>query len=219
MKSRAKSGVASTSAEVAPLTLLPLSAIGALFLALADALAEGGEPIALTGSAALRGRAAAAPADLPESLLPCSVFESVLTAVGAHAACSALLSLFGKLNWHHSGLESGQIRAEISLQMLTCELVGPDGLVFDDSCRVGLFAQGPNLAYPERTHSAEELFVMLAGSGVWSQSGNAGALRGPGSRVHHASFESHSSTTSGEPLIAIWVWAGDIDFGTYKLHG
>ncbi|MEZ5811157.1 MAG: dimethylsulfonioproprionate lyase family protein [Rhizobiaceae bacterium] len=196
-----------------------LSAFGALFLALADTLDEGTEPIAKTGANALRKGAAEAPFDLPPSPLPMAPFAGVLALTGTHAACGALIPVFDRLNWHHSGLESGQIRADISRQMLTGELVGPDGLVFDDSCRVGLFAQGPNLAYPQRTHAAEELFVMLAGTGLWSQSGHVGVPRGPGARMHHASLEPHSSTTGAEPLVAIWVWTGDIDFSTYLLQG
>jgi hypothetical protein len=219
MKSRIKfkSTIAGTNAGQTKIR--PISPIGSLFLAVADVLDEGREPIARTGSAALRRSALAAPENLPLSLLPYSVFTTALTIPGVLAACNAVIPVFSQLNWHHSGLESGQIRAEISLQMLTCELVGPEGLVADDTCRVGLFAQGPNLAYPERTHAAEELFVMLAGSGLWSQSGGPRALRGPGSRMHHASLEPHSSTTGGEPLIAIWVWTGELDFQTYKLHG
>ncbi len=219
MKSRTKTRSGSTGHKAETITIQPISAIGELFLAIADVLDEGNEPIAKTGSAALRRNAQLAPSDLMQSLLPCSTFEMALAIPQVHPACGALIPVFGLLNWHHSGLESGQIRAEISLQMLTCELVGPDGLLFDESCRVGLFAQGANLAYPERTHAAEELFVMLAGSGLWSQSRNGGTLRGPGSRIHHASFEPHSSTTSGEPLVAVWVWTGDTDFQTYKLHG
>jgi hypothetical protein len=219
MKSRAKTGSGSIGRKAGTIPVRPVSAVGELFLAVADVLDEGTEPIARTGSAALRRNAQRAPSDLMQSLLPCSTFEMALTIPQVHAACGKLIPVFSLLNWHHSGLESGQIRAEISLQMLTCELVGPEGLVFDESCRVGLFAQGANLAYPERTHAAEELFVMLAGSAMWRQSGNRGTLRGPGSRIHHASFEPHSSTTSGEPLVAVWVWAGDIDFQTYTLHG
>ena len=44
-------------------------------------------------------------------------------------------------------------------------------------------------------------------------------IRLPGDGIRHASGERHASRTAGEPLIALWVRAGDARFETYELSG
>ncbi|MEX0343986.1 MAG: dimethylsulfonioproprionate lyase family protein [Rhizobiaceae bacterium] len=189
------------------------------FLAIASALEEGNEPIAHTAAEAMRHHAPFATVCVPPARNIDARFLPGLLRPGAHPIATHLHDVFDHLNWRQSGSENGRIRSDLSTQMLTCELIGPTGIVFDPVCRVGLFAQSSNLDYPERSHPAEELFVMLSGTAMWRLDSGQEVSKLAGERVHHPSCVRHASRTVSEPLIAIWAWTGDIDFDKYELHG
>ena len=122
------------------------------------------------------------------------------------------------IDWHYCGL-NGRIRPEISDHMATAELIGPDGMIFCETVRVGLFAQSANLDYVTRKHAAEESFVMLGGSTYWHADDAAPRLCKSGDMIYHSSNTPHSSVTKDEPFIAAWRWTGDIGYDLYTLTG
>lgn len=122
------------------------------------------------------------------------------------------------LCWVPSELD-GRIRAEIASRVMQCELVGPDGMVFDERVRVGLWVMEPNLTYPERAHAAEETFHILSGHALWSADESAFARRGEGATIHHPSMVPHANSTRDLPMMAAWRWSGDIGFADYRLKG
>ncbi len=103
--------------------------------------------------------------------------------------------------------------------MATAELIGPDGLFYHPSVRVGLFMQSAGLDYVMRRHVAEETFIMLGGSDYWSCDGSAPVRAETGAMLHHPSNAPHGSRTDDEPLIAAWRWTGDIGWDGYELIG
>lgn len=123
------------------------------------------------------------------------------------------------LNWYCAGLEDGRIRPEIAQNMLTSELIGPTGLFYNDTVRMGLFIQSANLNYVTRSHLAEETFVMLAGSGNWSTNDGPANRQIAGDFIHHPSDMPHACYTEATPLIAAWRWSGDIGWDSYALKG
>jgi dimethylpropiothetin dethiomethylase len=123
------------------------------------------------------------------------------------------------IDWHSSGMVDGRIRPEISQHMATAELVGPDGMVYCEHMRIGLFAQSANVNYVTRQHAAEETFIMLGGSAYWQSEDNQPELHKTGDMIHHPSNVPHVSVTKDEPFIAAWRWAGDIGYDQYTLTG
>lgn len=95
------------------------------------------------------------------------------------------------------------------------ELVGPDGMIAESSLRFGVFYLSPGLHYPEHWHEAEEFYYVLAGSADWTISGQGRARRGAGDLVRTPSMARHAIETGAEPLLALWGWDGNIDYGTY----
>ena len=188
-----------------------------LFVNLAGILARGDEQIARPGAGALRRQAVSVFGGAPCRIGLLDRFAELVERnepfVGGVRQCPQ------SLDWRHSASRDGRISGELSQRMLTVEPVGDTGMAYDKSCRVGLFAQDASVDYPVRTHKAEELFVMVAGSGYRRQSGMPERIRLPGDRIRHASGERHASRTAGEPLIALWVRAGDARFETYELSG
>jgi dimethylpropiothetin dethiomethylase len=89
-------------------------------------------------------------------------------------------------------------------------LVGPGGQVPSPDCRIGLYLQRPGLHYPAHAHDAEELYFIVSGTADW-QAGKRRFAAAPGQLIHHAPAERHTMTTGDAPLLAIFVWLGDIE--------
>lgn len=123
------------------------------------------------------------------------------------------------ISWHYSGLNDGRIREDIARKMATCELVGPDGMIFHPKIRAGLFMQSAGVDYVTRQHAAVEVFVMLGGSGYWKVYDEPAQKRQAGDIIYHPSMAPHVSVTKEAPLIAAWFWTGDIAYEKYELTG
>ena len=89
-------------------------------------------------------------------------------------------------------------------------LVGPGGRIPSPDCRVGLYLQRPGLHYPAHAHDAEELYFIVSGTADW-QAGERRFKATPGQLIHHAPAEPHVMATGDAPLLAIFVWLGDIE--------
>ena len=91
-----------------------------------------------------------------------------------------------------------------------CELVGPTGLVFHATVSIGLLYLAPGTLYPPHAHPAEEAYHLLAGVSEWRAGTEALALRSPGDRVEHPSGVPHSMHSGTTPMLALYVWRGDL---------
>lgn len=127
-------------------------------------------------------------------------------------------NILHQLDWYCFGMDDGRITPDIAAQMVTAEIVGPDGAFHNPNIRAGLFMQEPNLHYTTRTHAAEETFIMLAGMGRWGRGWDDSPTDcTAGDMIFHPSMTPHSTRTLREPLIAAWRWSGDITIGGYRL--
>lgn len=120
------------------------------------------------------------------------------------------------IHWADSG---GALKSPLLQQHLAfSELVGPTGMVLSNKIRVGLFFQNKEVDYPNHRHAAEELYLVLSGSAQWIKETEPHATtKAPMNFIHHKSWESHAMLTRSEPLLALWCWAGDIDFKQYEM--
>lgn len=191
----------------------------AMMTGLAELFEEGGEDIASLAAMVLREHAAGPVAPAPRGLATSAQVAAIAAAPGGHRVAGLIAPLLADLDWHYSGYEDGRIDAAVAARMQTVEIVGPDGMIKEPRCRVGLFAMVPGVDYSVRTHAAEELFVQIAGEADWQQADRPYLKRGPGARMHHASYEPHATRTTARGMIAAWVWGGNIDYDTYRYGG
>ena len=77
----------------------------------------------------------------------------------------------------------------------------------------------PNFEYGIRTHPAEELFVMSAGSAYWKRGHSLYKARDTGERSYHPSMMPNANKTVEEPFLSAYVWHGDISTLNYKYEG
>lgn len=176
---------------------------------------QGGHDAAL----ALRDISGRSHIPLPPSHNPLGDMVDEALSINPHPLAEKIASLKGLLDWHYSGLSDGRIREDIAKSMVTTELIGPDGMIFCEHVRVGLFAQSANVDYVTRIHAAEETFIILGGEADWKTGEGPVQTRTTGDIIHHPSNIPHVSITHDKPCIALWRWTGDIAYDKYSLTG
>ena len=88
------------------------------------------------------------------------------------------------------------------------EIVGKRGPFLSERIRagVGVFAAGVD--YPAHRHRAEEIYVVLAGSGSFRLGEHPPERRTAGAVVHVPSLVVHGITMDTEPLVILYLWRG-----------
>jgi hypothetical protein len=86
---------------------------------------------------------------------------------------------------------------------------GAPALVEHATLALGVLLLGPGTHYPLHQHPATEIYVPLnkaewwRGEGPWRE-------EAPGAVILHPSEIPHATRTGGEPLLAIYLWSGDL---------
>lgn len=119
---------------------------------------------------------------------------------------------------HWADTDAGAKPKSVQDRLAFVELLGPNGMIKFEHCRVGLFFQRADTDYPNHHHASEELYYIISGRAIWSNdSTKMPSVMKPGEFVHHQSWEPHRMQTNDEPLLAMWCWTGDISFSQYKM--
>ena len=108
---------------------------------------------------------------------------------------------------------------EHSLPKVHVELLGPEGLIASEDLRLGLYGMLPNFEYGIRTHPAEEIFVMVAGRGLWKKGDSDYNELKTGDRAHHPSMMPHATRTDQTASMSLYVWQGDVSTDGYRYQG
>lgn len=97
------------------------------------------------------------------------------------------------------------------------EFMGPDGMLYSDQVRLGIYWHDRHTFYPRHRHEAVELYHIVSGTGFWQHVTDTWTPRPPNSYVLHQANEDHATKTGAEPLLALWSWLGDISFNSYSM--
>ncbi len=92
------------------------------------------------------------------------------------------------------------------------QLAGPAGvptLVETGACAFGLLLLGPGLLYPSHRHPAVELYLPLT-PGEWQRGPEPWRAVPPATPIHHPSGLSHAMRAGAGPLLALYLWQGDL---------
>ncbi len=118
---------------------------------------------------------------------------------------SALAACWQRLDWHYHYPERPDLAANIGF----AELIGPSGPLWSDKIRAGFTFMAPGIFYPLHDHPAVELYIVLSGRAEWTRR-TMTTNQDAGAAILHASMEPHAMKTVTEPLLALYVWTGDI---------
>jgi len=86
------------------------------------------------------------------------------------------------------------------------EVIGGRGPFLSDTVRAGVGVFGPHVNYPTHHHRAEEIYLVLAGRGVFNVGETTSRECGPGAIVYVLSDTPHSMQTQDEPLVVLYLW-------------
>ena len=92
------------------------------------------------------------------------------------------------------------------------EIIGKWGPFVSNHVRVGMVLWGPNIVYPQHRHKAEEVYLIVAGSAMFTIGQGNEAITGKkraGDVVRIPSNSLHGFTTSDEPIAILAVWLAD----------
>lgn len=82
----------------------------------------------------------------------------------------------------------------------------------DDPGRIalGLLLLGPRVDYPRHHHPADEVYLPLT-EASWVHGADDDLTRvPPGTVIHHEPWQPHGMRTGDDPLLALYVWTGDV---------
>lgn len=176
--------------------------------AAADLYSATGNGTAMRAAELIRSATPRAVADPPQALPILAHLRSV--AVPQLATGADMV----RLPWTNG---SFALPAAIRGRNAYAELVGPEGPLFSPHCRFGFYLQAPDCLYPAHSHAAEELYLLLSGSAEWQLDDSAAFISSSPGLVHHLPWQTHAMRTGPSPLLALWVWLGDISYATYSI--
>ena len=89
------------------------------------------------------------------------------------------------------------------------EVFGTRGHFANRKVAGGFLLLGPDIAYPDHHHVAEEIYIPLTGGTEWRMGeGGVRQPRGRRDRSTIASNVNHAMRTGDEPLLALYLWRG-----------
>jgi len=185
----------------------------ALLSAFADLLETREATIGQAAPSLLRKLAGGRLPEITESTEPPQAIQAHLPGLlespggGTIGRCLAEVARMGdRLAWSNS----------FRSHMPFVEIVGPTGMLPHDELRTGLFLMPPEIHYANHAHSADEVYVVLDGTGWWSLNHGPFVQKNPGDVIEIPSFTHHAMDTKARPALMLWSWTGDLRWETYR---
>ncbi len=96
-------------------------------------------------------------------------------------------------------------------------MIGPTGQIIHETVRFGFLFQRESVSYPDHSHAAEELYLILKGAAEWQIDGRQLGIQRAGQFLHHLPWQSHAMLTEHQSMLSMWGWVGDIGMRHYRL--
>ncbi|MBX2884774.1 MAG: cupin domain-containing protein [Granulosicoccus sp.] len=97
------------------------------------------------------------------------------------------------------------------------QVVGPEAPIRHTAFRLGFFILPPGTHYANHLHVAEEIYVLISGSGSWSLDNAKFQRYGEGDLVDVASMVPHALQTEESAVLTLYTWTGhDVSFDKYR---
>jgi quercetin dioxygenase-like cupin family protein len=153
-----------------------------------------------------------------ERLPVCQYWDGALNA-GARSAAerlsSALRALGPSLSWTQNPNYRRQPPDPTFLEnygyaVIAGPVDGPPGLVPDARLALGVLLLGPGTLYPLHEHPAVEIYCPVTSEGEWWKGAGPWHREPPAATIFHAPNVPHAMRASGSPLLALYLWRGDL---------
>lgn len=202
--------------------LFPVDAVGALTGALGELL--GRVPAELEGAVSPFARAlraiqpAAAVAPPSQNLTVCRHLPAALAAARGTAlepAADAVRILAAEACWRQNPNYQRRPPDPAFLDNYGYFVVagpadGPPAFVETPGLALGFLLLGPGMLYPVHCHPAIELYVALGDDGEWQRGDEPWRRQPAGTVIHHAAEMPHATRAGTTPLLAAYLWLGEL---------
>jgi len=157
------------------------------------------------------------PAASPAWLPVCGFWEqSLAAATGApRGVVTSLRSLAASLSWaqnpnYRRSPPDATFLDNYGYAVIAGPADGPPALATDPRLALGVLLLGPRAHYPLHAHPAVEIYYTLTPEGEWWRGGGPWRHEPPGAVIHHAPNVCHATRAGASPLLAIYLWRGDL---------
>jgi len=147
--------------------------------------------------------------------LPAADFMSTTRAT-VNADTEILVAAFERhknhLRWEQSyKKEEGLVPDDMLAGYAFAEIIGQQGPFVSERIRAGIGIWGPHIDYPRHQHTAEEIYVVLAGCAEFKVGSARKTLRGTSEVVYVESNTPHGFRTTDQGLVVYYLWqSGDL---------
>ena len=166
------------------------------------------------------GRVAALPGSAAAAVKPqaplavCRHWPAALAGLGASWA-RPLASLAPALGWaqnpnYRRAPPDPDFLANYGYAVIAGPAGGPPAPIRCETLALGILLLGPGTHYPLHSHPAVELYVTLSGDGEWWRDQGPWRAVPPDRVIHHASLVPHATRAGARPLLAAYVWQGEL---------
>lgn len=151
--------------------------------------------------------------DLPNA---CRYLTDALAKPEGHPLLTDLARILPQLHWFEA--PPGKLGPSMDGRNTVCQIVGPDSQWHSATLRFGAFLLAPDTDYPTHAHAADEIYLLLSGTGAWSVDGNEYVSYAQGDAIQVTSWQPHAIQSGSQPLLMLWAWTGELSFDHYHLE-
>jgi hypothetical protein len=109
------------------------------------------------------------------------------------------------------GYNEAEVGSEFKNHFAYATLVGDGGIIPCDYFSAGITLIAPNFFYDWHHHPVIEIYVNLTTHALWGTNKAPMEERALGAVITHPSYFSHAMFCEQAPLLAPWLWAGDVN--------
>lgn len=144
----------------------------------------------------------------------CRFLDAALAAAVPAELAAPLAALAPALCWvqnpnHRRAPPDPRFLDNYGYAVIAGPAAGAPALAACEAMALGMLLLGPRTHYPRHAHPAEELYVPLH-EAQWYQGGGAWTAQPAGMLIHHRPGVPHATRTDDRPLLAIYLWRGEI---------
>ena len=152
-----------------------------------------------------------------ERVAVCRFWEAALRAVSGPALpLAAALGVLGPaLSWTQNPNYRRQPPDATFLDNYAYAVIagppeGPPALARERRLALGVLLLGPRAHYPLHAHPAVEVYYTLTSGGEWWRDDGPWREQPAGAAIHHAPNVRHATRAGASPLLAIYLWRGEL---------
>ena len=122
------------------------------------------------------------------------------------SSVASILAVYSDLTWFRSSRS----------QTAYSQVLGPGAILPHNEIRCGLFFLSPGSDYQNHVHGADEVYIVVAGSGEWSLQCGPYQRKRAGDIIEVPSMTVHALRARDSAMLTLWSWTGDITLDRYR---